>query len=97
MRLDRDRVALDERQPGERPIALVGDVEAERVEVEVLVLELVGELVGVGHPLDRPERARAADDEQLVLVRRVVAGDLAGLEVERDARGATSPRAAARG
>ena len=56
--LDGDGVALDERQPGERPVALVGGVGAELVEVEVLVLQLVRELVGVRHLLGRPERRR---------------------------------------
>ena len=79
-----DRVALDQREPRERPVALVDDGRIERPEVEVLVLELVCELVGVRHPLHRPDRLPGpGDHEQLVPFRRVVAGDLAGQEVKR--------------
>ena len=84
-RLGADRVALDETEDGERAIALVeGVVQPERLEVEGPVLELMGELVGVRDPLDRPEAAGAADDEQLVDRGVVVADHLAPLEVEVD-------------
>ena len=49
-RHDERRVALDERQPGDRPVALVLPSRADHVERgdEVLVLEGMGELVGEG-------------------------------------------------
>ena len=91
------RVALDEGQAAERPVALVRRLEPQRVEVEVLVLERVGELVGVGHPLDRPERRpvrRTTNSSSLS--GDVVAGDLARLQLERSCRGATRLGAGAR-
>ena len=51
------RVAFDEGQPGERPVALVEPDVEHRIEVEVLVLERVVVLVRVRDLLDRPDPA----------------------------------------
>ena len=75
-------VALDQRGARERPIAVGEVLPVQAVEVEVLVLEGVGVLVGQRHALERPEGAAALDDGHLIALVVVVAEHLVAEQLE---------------
>jgi hypothetical protein len=75
-------IAFDQREPAQRAVALADRVDIDPLQVEALVLERVGELVGEGHLLGGPDGARLGDDHHLARLGVVVARDLRPEEVD---------------
>ena len=75
-------VALDKRGARHRAVALVGVLAHELAQVEPLVLERVGELVGVGDLLGRPDLAILRDDVHVLRLVVVQARDLARQQLQ---------------
>src|SRR5207244_5205321 len=90
-------VALDEREPGQVAIAFALRVEVDALQVEILVLQRVGEFVREGPSLERPEAASLRDDVELLVLRAVQPLDLAAqqLDVEGAERGVLGEEAQA--
>ena len=78
------RCADDAKLDRQRDVAVVFGPLVDPLEVEVLVLQGVGELVGERHP-GRGIDQRPADDVHLLVDPVVVAGDVLGVEVKQHA------------